>query len=114
MKLSGNSRQVKMFLLKGFHNYHHAFPWDYSASELGPADVFNPATALIDFFAYMGWAWELKKVSPSLVEAKMASKGNQADGEHHRSKKLSTLTEWIGGLLTIFGPLFSIWYLTKV
>ncbi|XP_017494954.1 PREDICTED: stearoyl-CoA desaturase 5-like, partial [Rhagoletis zephyria] len=53
---------------EGFHNYHPAFPGDYSASEFVPADVFNPATLLIDCFASIGWVWNLKKADPELVQ----------------------------------------------
>ncbi|XP_017494213.1 PREDICTED: stearoyl-CoA desaturase 5-like, partial [Rhagoletis zephyria] len=60
-----------VILGEGFHNYHHAFPWDYSASELGPSDVFNLSTAVIDFFALFGWVWDRKKVNSKMVAAKM-------------------------------------------
>ncbi|XP_017493695.1 PREDICTED: acyl-CoA desaturase-like, partial [Rhagoletis zephyria] len=59
-----------VLLGEGFHNYHHAFPWDYSASELGALDVFNLGTAAINLFAAMGWAWDLKRASPKLVTQK--------------------------------------------
>ncbi|CAG2121971.1 unnamed protein product, partial [Medioppia subpectinata] len=47
---------VRQFMVgEGFHNYHHTFPNDYSASELGAIDSFNPQTAFIDMFAAIGW-----------------------------------------------------------
>lgn len=39
---------------EGWHNYHHVFPWDYKAAELGHYSM-NFTTAFIDFFAKIGW-----------------------------------------------------------
>lgn len=47
---------------EGWHNYHHAFPWDYAASE-SRADVywrFNLARFWIDSFAALGWVYDRK------------------------------------------------------
>lgn len=38
---------------EGWHNFHHAFPWDYKNSELGDHHL-NINCALIDFFAKIG------------------------------------------------------------
>lgn len=38
---------------EGWHNYHHIFPWDYKAAELGSYGL-NWTVALIDFFAKIG------------------------------------------------------------
>jgi len=92
---------------EGFHNFHHTYPWDYSASELGPLDVFNPATALINFFHYMGWAWDLRKANPATVEKQMNSSG---DSLYNRYPKGRTYYEWIGGLMCIFLPLMLFCY----
>ena len=89
---------------EGFHNYHHAFPWDYSASELGPLDVFNPCTAMIDLFAKIGCAWDLKKVKPSIVAKKIDSTGNPL----LKYRKGTTLWEWSTGI--VFG-MFSTFFL---
>ena len=88
----------------GFHNYHHTFPWDYSSSEFGPLDVYNPSTALINFFHYMGWAWDLKRAPRSLVKGKVTATGDV-------NKKLAIYGpgdwrhfwyEWIRGLSVMF------------
>ncbi|XP_020279096.1 acyl-CoA Delta(11) desaturase-like [Pseudomyrmex gracilis] len=52
---------------EGWHNYHHVFPWDYKASELGNYSM-NITTAFIDFFALIGWAYDLKIASPDMVK----------------------------------------------
>ncbi|XP_017464123.1 PREDICTED: stearoyl-CoA desaturase 5-like, partial [Rhagoletis zephyria] len=70
---------------EGFHNYHHTFPWDYSASELGSLDVFNPATAAIDFFHAMGWAYDLRKPTPAMVANRIKGHGDQVEAELHRT-----------------------------
>lgn len=63
---------------EGWHNYHHVFPWDYKAAELGEYKL-NLTTAFIDFFARIGWAYDLKTPSPELVK-KISI--NHGDGSH--------------------------------
>mmetsp|Transcript_37689 Transcript_37689/g.52198 ORF Transcript_37689/g.52198 Transcript_37689/m.52198 type:complete len:612 (-) Transcript_37689:95-1930(-) len=46
---------------EGWHNYHHAYPWDYSTSELGVMNQFNPSKLLIDALAYFGLTWNRKR-----------------------------------------------------
>lgn len=62
---------------EGWHNYHHTFPWDYKAAEL---DIpLNPTTSLLNFFAKIGWAYDMKEASPSLVHAVAKSRGEPQD-----------------------------------
>jgi stearoyl-CoA desaturase (delta-9 desaturase) len=63
---------------EGWHNYHHTFPWDYKTAELGDYGL-NITTAFIDFFALIGWAYDLKQPSPELVKKVVQQKG---DGSH--------------------------------
>ncbi|GLH12577.1 Acyl-CoA Delta(11) desaturase, partial [Gryllus bimaculatus] len=63
---------------EGWHNYHHTFPWDYKPAELGNYRA-NFATAFIDFFALIGWAYDLKTVPASSIQNRMARSG---DGSH--------------------------------
>ena len=58
----------------GWHNYHHTFPWDYRASEYGAP--FNLAARLIELFAYIGWATDLKVVTPEMIAARVARTGD--------------------------------------
>lgn len=61
---------------EGWHNYHHAFPWDYKAAELGNYR-YNFSTGFIDFFAKIGWAYDLKTVSEDTVRKRMLRTGDQ-------------------------------------
>lgn len=60
---------------EGWHNYHHAFPWDYKAAELGNYR-YNFSTGFIDFFAKIGWAYDLKTVSEDTIRKRMARSGD--------------------------------------
>ena len=64
---------------EGYHNYHHTFPWDYSASEHGWTTNFNTATMFIDLFAKIGWAYDLKKVHHKTVMIRQMRTGNADD-----------------------------------
>ncbi|PSN55193.1 hypothetical protein C0J52_00586 [Blattella germanica] len=70
---------------EGWHNYHHQFPRDYKTSEL-PYYV-NISTLLIDMFAFIGWAYDLRTASENVIEKTVVESG---DGSHylwgHRSK----------------------------
>ncbi|XP_025404998.1 acyl-CoA Delta(11) desaturase-like [Sipha flava] len=59
---------------EGWHNYHHVFPWDYKAAELGDYRL-NITTAFIDFFAKIGWAYDLKTVSADTLRKRMERTG---------------------------------------
>lgn len=52
---------------EGWHNYHHAFPWDYKAAEL--TMHFNQSASFIRFFERIGLASDLKTASPEVVRA---------------------------------------------
>ncbi|CAG2108109.1 unnamed protein product [Medioppia subpectinata] len=96
---------ARHFLMgEGFHNYHHSFPMDYSQSELGAIDVFNPATAFIDMFAAIGWAYDLKKASIDVVKSRQTR-----CGDIHYKSITSRLSEQIVGSFVIFMP---IWVIT--
>jgi len=46
---------------EGWHNWHHAFPWDYAAAELEPHLQFNLTKVFIDFLALLGLVWDRKR-----------------------------------------------------
>lgn len=63
---------------EGWHNYHHVFPWDYSTGELGAG--WNPSTTFINFFAKIGWAYDLKYASNEMIRRRVKRSG---DGSHY-------------------------------
>lgn len=67
---------------EGWHNYHHVFPWDYKTSELG-LYRWNASTAIIDFFAWIGWAYDLKSVSHDIVMQRVKRTGDPEVHKHH-------------------------------
>ncbi|XP_048514521.1 acyl-CoA Delta(11) desaturase-like [Athalia rosae] len=79
---------VSFFALgEGWHNYHHSFPWDYKAAELGSYGL-NPSTAFIDCMAWLGLAYNLKSPSRDIVEQISLNKGdgtNSLWGNDHHS-----------------------------
>ncbi|XP_015189781.1 PREDICTED: acyl-CoA Delta(11) desaturase-like, partial [Polistes dominula] len=60
---------------EGWHNYHHVFPWDYKTAELGNYKL-NLTTAIIDGFAKIGWAYDLKTVSQEMIEKRARRTGD--------------------------------------
>ncbi|XP_047503142.1 acyl-CoA Delta(11) desaturase-like [Pieris napi] len=84
--LPTNNGSVNVLVLgEGFHNFHHAFPWDYRVSELGTL-IFNPTTWIIDLFAKIGWAYDLKTASKYVIEGKAQRTG---DGTRVQNKSVS-------------------------
>ncbi|CAK1579265.1 unnamed protein product [Parnassius mnemosyne] len=63
---------------EGWHNYHHAFPWDYKAAEL--PTHFNTSAVIIQMFEKLGLAYDLKTVSPEMVAKRIFRTG---DGTHY-------------------------------
>ncbi|CAL8118607.1 unnamed protein product [Orchesella dallaii] len=74
---------------EGWHNYHHTFPWDYKAAEL-PSYGANMSAVLIDLFAKIGWAYELKTVPEKMIQARVARTG---DGSHSKYGISDTIGE---------------------
>jgi stearoyl-CoA desaturase (delta-9 desaturase) len=53
---------VSVFAIgEGWHNWHHAFPYDYAASELGAHLQFNPTKMFIDTCAFLGMVTDRKR-----------------------------------------------------
>jgi len=71
---------------EGWHNYHHVFPWDYRAAEIG-GYLLNMTTMWLDFFASIGWAYDLKSPSKQLVQQVANSHG---DGSRHEVPETTT------------------------
>lgn len=86
MSPSQNKFVAVMAFGEGWHNYHHVFPWDYRASEFGYH--INISTRIIDWFAKIGWAYDLKTVSKELIERRVARTGDGSRQEGRNDGKL--------------------------
>ena len=63
---------------EGYHNYHHAFPNDYRASEHGLG--FNITRHFIDLMAKFGHAYDMRTASDTVVNMSI-EKMNQIEGD---------------------------------
>lgn len=80
-----------MSMGEGWHNYHHVFPWDYKASESGNI-ITNPTTIFINFFAKIGWAYDLKEASKECIVRTIENRGENKtirNSEEQKNRKLS-------------------------
>lgn len=59
---------------EGWHNYHHAFPWDYKASELG--SPLNTTGYFIDFLAKMGQVYDRREATDTMIKNRVLRTGN--------------------------------------
>lgn len=59
----------------GWHNFHHAFPWDYRMTNKS----FCVSAWVLDFLAYLGLAYDLKMVTPKVVQGHARRHGNTAE-----------------------------------
>jgi len=87
-----------------YHNYHHAFPYDYTASEFGPSANFNLNTVLIDTCAKLGLAYDLKRASPETVAHWKYKFGDPQEAIPARSAWL----DWTLGMFLSALPLWMI------
>nr|CAI5820447.1 unnamed protein product [Callosobruchus analis] len=71
---------------EGWHNFHHVFPWDYKAAELGNYRM-NFSTAFLDFMAYIGQAYDLKTVSEAMVRKRVKRTGDGSWEEKEQGGK---------------------------
>jgi stearoyl-CoA desaturase (delta-9 desaturase) len=55
---------------EGWHNWHHAFPWDYAAAELEPLLQFNPTKIFLDCMCFLGLAWDMKRADKAWAQRK--------------------------------------------
>ncbi|XP_043495552.1 acyl-CoA Delta-9 desaturase-like [Polistes fuscatus] len=82
---------------EGWHNYHHVFPWDYKTSELGNYKI-SLTTKVIDGFAKIGWAYDLKTVTHDLIEKRASRTGDGSIYKHvsdkHETKYNNSIWGW--------------------
>lgn len=56
------SAVVSFFAIgEGWHNWHHAYGWDYAAAELDWWRQYNPTKMVLDFLALTGAVWGRKR-----------------------------------------------------
>ncbi|CRL05274.1 CLUMA_CG018174, isoform A [Clunio marinus] len=65
---------------EGWHNYHHAFPWDYRAAELGTP--FNLTCKFIDFFAKYGVIYDLREATATMVKNRCLRTGDRSHQQY--------------------------------
>ncbi len=71
---SENPAVAIISLGEGYHSYHHSFPNDYAASELGVSAQYNPTKLLIDLGAVFGLVTDRKR-SLKLWEMRQKNRG---------------------------------------
>ncbi|CAH1167015.1 unnamed protein product [Phyllotreta striolata] len=59
---------------EGWHNYHHAFPWDYKTSEFGAR--FNCTRFFIESLRTKGFAYDLRSASEEMIERRCRRTGD--------------------------------------
>ena len=62
---------------EGWHNWHHKYPFDYAASELGVSSQFNPTKLVIDLAAALGMVSDRKRATAMWAREK-AKRGAEA------------------------------------
>lgn len=61
----------------GWHNFHHAFPWDSRMAEFGQFDGITNTT--LSVLEYLGLAYDIKKVNPNVLYGHMKRHGDGTD-----------------------------------
>lgn len=92
---------------EGFHNYHHTFPFDYSASEFGLN--FNPTTWFIDIMCWLGLATDRKRATKPMIEARKARTGDGSAWTWNHHPTCLPLTPWSLPSITIVLFLIGLW-----
>ncbi|XP_076289711.1 (11Z)-hexadec-11-enoyl-CoA conjugase-like isoform X1 [Lasioglossum baleicum] len=59
---------------EGYHNFHHAFPWDYRLTN----QPFCVSARVLEILAYLGLAYDLKMVTPNIVRGHAKRHGDTA------------------------------------
>ena len=62
---------------EGWHNWHHKYPFDYAASELGVSSQFNPTKLAIDLAAALGMVSDRKRAT-AMWAREQAKRGAEA------------------------------------
>ena len=73
---SQNSVVAYLALGEGWHNYHHVFPWDYRTAEFGGLINYNLTSLGIDLCSKLGLAYDLRTVSPEMIDKRINRTGD--------------------------------------
>lgn len=73
---------------EGWHNYHHVFPWDYRAAELGGLSNYNITSLAIDFCSKLGLAYDRRTVKQDMIQQRV-----NRTGDRNYASTISTKTE---------------------
>ncbi|XP_058812764.1 acyl-CoA Delta-9 desaturase-like [Topomyia yanbarensis] len=79
---------------EGWHNYHHAFPWDYRASEYGTP--LNLTGTLIDILAKYGQIWDRKTATSNMVKNRVLRTGDKSHHTYGTDEGRSAFTTMFG------------------
>ncbi|XP_014208059.1 acyl-CoA Delta(11) desaturase-like [Copidosoma floridanum] len=60
---------------EGWHNFHHVFPFDYRCPEF--AGRHDPTAKVIEIFAKIGWAYDLRKTKDSMITSTLMKHGDE-------------------------------------
>lgn len=74
---------------EGWHNYHHAFPWDYRASELG--SPLNVTGFLIDMLAKIGAVYDRKEATHNMIKNRVLRTGEGSHREYGNDEGRSAI-----------------------
>jgi len=66
---------------EGYHNFHHTFPQDYATSEF--SSPLNVTKMIIDVWALLGLAYDLKTVSKEAILRKRMRSGDLQNEKQH-------------------------------
>lgn len=81
---------------EGWHNWHHKYPYDYAASELGGSEQYNPTKLFIDACAALGlvsdrkralraWGARKERLARDGMEKKKTDEGGEVDARSIRT-----------------------------
>ncbi|KAK2589212.1 hypothetical protein KPH14_002019 [Odynerus spinipes] len=70
----------------GWHNYHHAFPWDCRMAEFGQYDGIS--NAILSVLEYVGLVYDIKTASPNVLYGHMKRHGDGTGGKSADNSRL--------------------------
>lgn len=70
---------------EGWHNWHHLYPNDYAASELGVSSQFNPTKMIIDAAAALGMVTDRKRALGQWEKRKERNAASRGQCNEHLS-----------------------------